>query len=61
MKRMGNPNEETDKHDSPQVERLLAQRRVREARYDLLTLGPPPARPVRTPISEALEAEREER
>jgi prevent-host-death family protein len=43
------------------VERLLAQGRIREPRYDLLTLGPPPAQPVRTPISQALAAEREER
>lgn len=43
------------------VERLLAQGRIREARYDLLTLGPPPARPARIPISDALAAERAER
>ena len=43
------------------VERLIAQGRIREARYDVLTLGPPPERPVRVPISEALAAERAER
>jgi prevent-host-death family protein len=43
------------------MERLLAKGRIREARYDLLTLGPPPSQPVRVPISQALAAEREER
>jgi prevent-host-death family protein len=43
------------------VERLLAQGRIREARFDLLTLGLPPARPARVPISRALAAERAER
>jgi hypothetical protein len=42
------------------IERLVAEGRLREALHDLLTLGPPPAQPVRMPISEALAAERGE-
>jgi prevent-host-death family protein len=45
---------------SDAVGRLEAEGRLTRARKDLLELGPPPDRPVRTPISEALLEERRE-
>jgi prevent-host-death family protein len=45
---------------SDAVGRLEAAGRLQRARRDLLELGPPPERPVRTPISEALLEERRE-
>jgi len=45
---------------SDAVGRLEAQGRLKRTRRDLLELGPPPERPVRTPISEALLEERRE-